>query len=50
MNESEAKNESKTTGTFELTDCGRASEVTRGVPLVLLFELGTPPWNKLFLF
>ncbi len=33
-----------------LVDCGRASERTRGVPLLLLFELGTPPANKLFLF
>lgn len=37
-------------GSFELTDCGRASEVTRGIPLVLLFEFGNPPFNKLFLF
>jgi hypothetical protein len=32
-----------------IIDCGRASERTRGVPLLLLFELGTPPTNKLFL-
>lgn len=31
-------------------DCGRASERTQGVPLLLLFELGTPPTDKLFLF
>jgi hypothetical protein len=37
-------------GSFELIDCGQASRVTRGIPLVILFELGTPPWNKLFLF
>lgn len=34
---------------IELVDCGRASQVTRGIPLVLLFELGNPPFNKLFL-
>jgi hypothetical protein len=33
-----------------IVDCGRASERTQGVPLLLLFELGTPPTNKLFLF
>ena len=33
-----------------IIDCGRASERTQGVPLLLLFELGTPPTNKLFLF
>jgi hypothetical protein len=32
-----------------IVDCGRASERTQGVPLLLLFELGTPPTNKLFL-
>jgi hypothetical protein len=34
---------------FELVDCGRASKVTRGIPLVILFEIGLPPWNKMFL-
>ena len=33
-----------------IIDCGRASERTQGVPLLLLFELGTPPNNKLFIF
>jgi hypothetical protein len=33
----------------ELADCGQASKVTRGIPLVLLFELGNPPFHKLFL-
>jgi hypothetical protein len=32
-----------------IIDCGRASERTQGVPLLLLFELGTPPTNKLYL-
>lgn len=31
-------------------DCGRASDATRGSPLLLLFELGLPPNNKMFLF
>jgi len=35
---------------WRIIDCGRASERTQGVPLLLLFELGTPPTNKLFLF
>jgi hypothetical protein len=34
----------------QMIDCGRASERTCGIPLLLLFELGTPPNNKLFLF
>jgi len=33
-----------------LVDCGRVSKRTRGVPLLILFELGAPPNNKLFLF
>jgi hypothetical protein len=33
-----------------LIDRGRASRCTRGVPLLLLFELTPPPVNKLFLF
>jgi hypothetical protein len=33
-----------------ILDCGRASERTQGIPLLLMFELGTPPANKLFLF
>jgi hypothetical protein len=37
-------------GPIGMMDCGRASERTQGVPLLLLFELGTPPTNKLFLF
>ena len=37
-------------GRSVIIDYGRASERTRGVPLLLLFELGTPPTNKLFLF
>lgn len=31
-----------------LVDCGRASDLTRGLPLMLLFELGWPPNNKMF--
>ncbi len=34
---------------IKLIDCGRASEATRGVPLHLLFELGWPPNNKMYL-
>ena len=37
-------------GRSGIIDCGRASERTQGVPLLLLFELGTPPTNKLFMF
>ena len=31
-----------------LIDCGRVSKMTRGVPLLLIFELGTPPTNRLY--
>jgi hypothetical protein len=34
----------------EIIDCGRASERTKGVPMLVLIELGTPPYNWLFLF
>lgn len=34
----------------ELSDCGKASRVTRGLPIILWFELGTPPWNKMIPF
>ena len=42
--------EASASGRLAIVDCGRASERTQGVPLLLLFELGTPPTNKLFLF
>ncbi len=32
-----------------MVDCGRASERTKGIPMFLLLELGTPPFNWLFL-
>src|SRR6185503_3672217 len=49
INVSESKEPIKETetGAFELTDCGQASQKTQGMPLVLLFELGNPPFNKL---
>ena len=42
--------EARTSERLGIIDCGRASERTQGVPLLLLFELGTPPTNKLFLY
>ncbi len=33
-----------------MMDCGKASQKTHGVPLLLMFELGTPPTNKLYIF
>jgi hypothetical protein len=48
--EREIKNTVQATDAVEIIDCGRASERTQGVPLLLFFELGTPPSNKLFLF
>ena len=32
-----------------IIDCGRASERTRGTSFLILFELGAPPLNKLFI-
>lgn len=34
----------------ELKDCGKASRVTQGLPYMVMFELGFPPFNKLFFF
>lgn len=34
--------------THWLIDCGRASKKTQGVPLLLFFELGTPPTDRLY--
>jgi hypothetical protein len=48
--EKEIKKTVQATDAVRVVDCGRASERTQGVPLLLLFELGTPPTNKLFLF
>jgi hypothetical protein len=33
----------------EIVDCGRASERTQGVTMVLLLELDAPPFNGLLL-
>ncbi len=33
-----------------LVDCGRVSKRTRGVALLILFELGAPPNDRLFVF
>jgi hypothetical protein len=45
----EIKNTVQATEAVELLDCGRASERTNGITFLLLFELGAPPNNKLFL-
>jgi hypothetical protein len=47
--ETEIKKTVQATDAVRMIDCGRASERTQGVPLLLLFELGTPPTNKLYL-
>jgi hypothetical protein len=48
--ETEIKKTVQATEAVEIIDCGRASERTQGVPFLILFELGTPPTNKLFLW
>jgi hypothetical protein len=30
-----------------LLDCGQASRVTKGVPFLVLYELGWPPFDRL---
>ena len=32
-----------------LVDCGRASDLTRGLPYQILTELGWPPYNRMYL-
>ena len=47
---SEVKTESvqgKTAGPLVLLDCGQASRVTKGVPFLVLYELGWPPFDRL---
>jgi hypothetical protein len=38
------------TEAVKIIDCGRASERTQGISFTVLFEMGTPPLNKLLLF
>jgi len=47
--ERKIKNTVQATEAVEIIDCGRASERTQGVSVLILFEMGTPPQNKLFL-
>lgn len=48
--EKEIKRTVQATEAVEIIDCGRASECTNGISLLLLFELSTPPNDRLFLF
>ena len=41
---------SKSTRKGLLNDCGSASEKTKGMPFLLLFELSWPPFDRLFLW
>ena len=47
--ETEIKNTVQATEAVEIIDCGRVSERTQGVSFLILFELGTPPMDKLLL-
>ena len=47
--ERKIKNTVQATEAVEIIDCGRASERTQGIAFLLLFELGIPPNDKLFL-
>jgi hypothetical protein len=46
--ERKIKNTVQATEAVEIIDCGRASERTQGVSFLILFELGAPPYDKLF--
>jgi hypothetical protein len=48
--EMDLDNKTKATEAVQLIDCGRASERTCGVPLLILFELGIPPNDSLLVF
>ncbi len=37
----------KTPAPLVLLDCGQASRVTKGVPFLVLYELGWPPFDRL---
>jgi hypothetical protein len=47
--ETDIKNTVQATEAVEIIDCGRVSERTQGTSFLILFELGAPPLNKLFL-
>lgn len=47
--ETQLENTVQATEAVEIIDCGRASERTRGIPCLLLYELGIPPNDELFL-
>jgi hypothetical protein len=47
--EMEIKNTVQATEAVEIIDCGRASERTQGITLLLLFELGIPPNDRLLI-
>jgi hypothetical protein len=34
--------------TIEIRDCGRASKITRGFPVVFFYEIGFPPFIGTF--
>jgi hypothetical protein len=48
--ETEIKSEVQAMDAVELIDCGRASERTQGIVLLLLIEASAPPADRLFLF
>ncbi len=46
----EHRNRTRAADARFLINCGRASRRTRGVPLLLFFEVAAPPLDRLFLF
>jgi hypothetical protein len=47
--ERKIKNTVQATEAVEIIDCGRATKRTQGVSFMVLYELGTPPLDKLLL-
>ena len=47
--ETEIEEEVPATEAVEIVDCGRATERTRGLPLLIFPEGGVPPFNTLLL-
>ena len=45
--EKDLDNDVRATEAVEIMDCGRASERTRGIPFLILWELNFPPNDTL---
>lgn len=47
LNETKTDNsQTKPVAPIALFDCGKASEVTKGVPFVIFYEAASPPFDR----